>query len=108
MADNLKGVTELGMSYVRAAAARQVPAVKEYGGVLQDYADGKIDGALFGEKLLSLGFREATRTAEDFLKFGIEFYSKLASGTGIKVGEALDQLREAPVTTRGSKAKRKS
>ena len=103
MFDAMKDFADLGSNYFRSLAGRQLPAVKAYGSALQDFADRKIDEVQFGKSLVNLGFKEYLRSAEDAVKFGFEFYSKLLSTTGVKVEETMGKFNDA---AGGAKGKR--
>jgi len=106
MSDTIKDFSEFGSNYFRTMAGRQLPAIKEYGTALQAFSAGKIDEIEFGKSLMNLGFREYLRNAEDTVKFGFEFYSKLLSSTGIKFEEAMDKFSEAASSGSGKAGKR--
>ena len=89
MADSLNDVKDIGSNFARTLASRQLPAVHEYAEALQSYVDGKTDEIELGKRLFNLGVREVSRTAQDYLKFGFQMWSKALSVTGVKVGEAM-------------------
>lgn len=106
MGDTLKDVKDIGSNFARTLASRQLPAVHEYAGALQSYVDGKTDEIELGKSMFNLGVREASRNAEDFVRFGFELWSKALSISGVKLGEAISDI-EATGARSGAKSSKR-
>ena len=105
MSDALNDIKDVGSDLLRRLAGRQVVAIERYGDALKQYADGKVDTAEFGKRILNLAYHEAARTAEDAFKLSVKYYAWLFSVAGIKLGEVAEGKAQAEKGSSGKPAR---
>ncbi|HEX2027936.1 MAG TPA: hypothetical protein VHF25_08055 [Nitriliruptorales bacterium] len=83
--------TESARSFARRMARRHMSIVAHYGQALQDYADslgryvkGEIEATELGKDVMRLAADQASRTAENTIELGAEYYRWVWSIVGVR------------------------